>query len=124
MNRCMRVAIVLLGLAVLATAVAGCVSYKSDSPLVNVSDTGYGPKPRADVGNLPRGPEHQLCRDELGRALDRTAALERDLSNCKRDRGEDKNKCEAEKKRLERERDAARDEAKDARKQLERLRGN
>ncbi|MDD4889145.1 MAG: hypothetical protein PHU85_04390 [Phycisphaerae bacterium] len=88
----------------LVMALGGC--YQSQGPLVSVGDTGYGPKPRANIANIPPGPEHQVCRDEMGRALDRIAKLEKDLDKCKR------------------ERDAAKDEAKTYRKQVERLGGH
>jgi hypothetical protein len=122
MNRSARLSVMVLGALAMAVVLAGC--YSSNGPLVSVGDTGYGPKPRAEAGNIPRGPEHQVCRDEMGKALDEVAKLEKDLDKCRRDRGDDKSKWEAEKKRLERERDAARDEANMNRKQLDRLRGH
>lgn len=112
----------LLTSVLLTIGLLGC--YSSNAPLVSVGENGYGPKPRANAGHIPPGPEHQACRNELGLALDRADKLERDLANCKRDRNEDKDKWEREKKKLERERDAARDERDTYKKQLERLRGH
>ena len=95
MNRQTCTVMVLLLAAAVLVALAGC--FKAD---VNV---GYG-RARPVPGNIPPGQEHQVCRDEMAKAIERIDKLQHDLDNCRAD----KRKVEVERDRFKDERDAYR----------------
>jgi hypothetical protein len=116
----MRNVLILAGVVAMAAVVAmsqGCVQVGGKEPLVTVNRT--APTPPPAPANMPTGPAHATCQQEMSNAMAQISQLkvdlkkaQDDLDECKRDRKNDKNKWEDEKKKLERDRDQYKDRLK------------
>ncbi|MCG3177745.1 MAG: hypothetical protein BIFFINMI_00065 [Phycisphaerae bacterium] len=78
--------LVAAGAVVLLVAAAGCYTQNAPYAVVGGYAIGMPPPPRPELKSIPEGPEHDACRAELNKALDRADYFEAALKDCEKER--------------------------------------